>query len=186
MIRMRPELFSAYVGTGQFVGPPTIAAMMSMRKSLSVGVSDNTSGAISSRANEATVSIPNPKLVPSGKQADTVTFVPPIEMPEFSLLDWYYEWKGVWFSRAVLTGSVLREDLRSLGLSFSVPLFFFEGTEDRNTPIEPAEQYFAELKAPSKEFVRFEGADHFFPMNHSRAFLRELLSRVRPLAVANP
>jgi pimeloyl-ACP methyl ester carboxylesterase len=74
-------------------------------------------------------------------------------------------------------------DLRSLGLDYSVPLFFFEGTRDTNTPIEPAEQYLFEVKAPHKEFVRFDGADHFLPMDWPLTFLRELLTRVRPLAV---
>jgi pimeloyl-ACP methyl ester carboxylesterase len=72
-------------------------------------------------------------------------------------------------------------DLPPLGLTFDVPIFFFEGTCDQQTPMELAEHYFANIVAPHKEFVRFEGCHHFVVMNRPEAFLRELLARVRPL-----
>jgi len=75
-----------------------------------------------------------------------------------------------------------RTDLRSLGLNFSVPIFFFEGTKDALAPVDRAEQYLSEIRAPRREFVRFDGADHFLPMNRPGLFLKELIDRVRPLA----
>ena len=75
-----------------------------------------------------------------------------------------------------------RGDLRSLGLDFAIPMFFFEGAVDYNTPIEPAEQYFKEIEAPHKEFVRFDDGDHFIPLDRPDEFLTELLAHVRPLA----
>jgi pimeloyl-ACP methyl ester carboxylesterase len=72
-------------------------------------------------------------------------------------------------------------DLSALGPAFSMPIFFFEGTHDQQTPIELAEEYFATISAPRKGFVRFEACHHFVVMNRPDLFLRELLTHVRPL-----
>jgi pimeloyl-ACP methyl ester carboxylesterase len=69
-----------------------------------------------------------------------------------------------------------------LGLEFSLPMFVFEGDEDFTTPTALARQYVASMKAPRKEFVLFPGG-HFAMFTHSDEFLRELVKRVRPLAV---
>jgi pimeloyl-ACP methyl ester carboxylesterase len=61
-----------------------------------------------------------------------------------------------------------------------MPVFFFEGTRDQATPIELAEEYFANIVAPHKEFIRFEGCHHFVVMNRPIDFLKELLTKVRP------
>lgn len=60
---------------------------------------------------------------------------------------------------------MLQSNLGSLGTDFSIPLFFFEGTNDFQTPIEPAHAYFERVKAPRKEFVPFKGGDHFIPFD---------------------
>jgi pimeloyl-ACP methyl ester carboxylesterase len=89
--------------------------------------------------------------------------------------------RGAEFSRAELLGELWATDLPSLGVSFPVPMFFFHGTCDQQTPVELAERYFASIVAPHKEFVRFDGCHHFVVMNRPEAFLRELVARVRPL-----
>jgi hypothetical protein len=58
---------------------------------------------------------------------------------------------------------------------------FFEGTEDFNTPIEPAYAYFEQVKAPRKEFVLFKGGDHFIPLDRPDEFLTRLIEYIRPL-----
>jgi len=73
---------------------------------------------------------------------------------------------------------------KELGLEFSVPIFVFQGEEDFTTPTSLARQYFDLVKAPRKEFVAIKGAGHFAVFMHSGEFLGELVSRVRPLAVA--
>jgi pimeloyl-ACP methyl ester carboxylesterase len=119
---------------------------------------------------------------------DTFKFVGPIPppfMPDFSLLDWYYWQRGISFSAAQLTGRngpMIQNDLWSLGTDFSIPVLFFEGTDDFDTPVEPARAYFEKIEAPRKEFVLFNGGDHFVPMDRPDEFLAELVTRVRPLA----
>ena len=71
-----------------------------------------------------------------------------------------------------------------LGLEFSLPMFVFEGEEDFTTPTALARQYVASMKAPHKEFVTIPGG-HFAVFMHSDRFLEELVKRVRPLAVSH-
>ena len=78
---------------------------------------------------------------------------------------------------------MIRSDLESLGTDFSIPLFFFQGTDDLITPIEPAHAYFEQVRAPRKEFVPFKGGDHFIPFDHPDEFLAQLIVHVRRLAL---
>ena len=71
-----------------------------------------------------------------------------------------------------------------LGLEFSVPMFVFQGEEDFTAPTALARQYVDSMKAPRKEFVPIPGG-HFAVFMHSDQFLRELVKRVRPLAVSH-
>jgi len=79
---------------------------------------------------------------------------------------------------------MLQGDLWSLGADFSIPMFFFEGTDDFVTPMETARRYFEQIKAPQKLFVTFEGGDHFVPLDRPDEFLAQLLEHVRPLALS--
>lgn len=69
-----------------------------------------------------------------------------------------------------------------LGLEFSIPMFVFEGEEDFTTPTALARHYVESMKAPRKEFVPITGG-HFAVFMHSDQFLQEVVKRVRPLAV---
>ena len=89
--------------------------------------------------------------------------------------------QGAEFSRKELLAELNTIDLPSLGLKFEMPIFFFEGTHDQQTPMDLARRYFDAIEAPQKRFVRFEGCHHFVVMNKPDAFLHELLAHVRPL-----
>jgi pimeloyl-ACP methyl ester carboxylesterase len=94
-----------------------------------------------------------------------------------------------WFDGQILSGERLFEQTRSqgpkeLGLEFSLPMFVFEGDEDFTTPTALAREYVESMKAPHKEFVPIHGG-HFVMFMHSDEFLQELIKRVRPLAVGN-
>jgi pimeloyl-ACP methyl ester carboxylesterase len=88
------------------------------------------------------------------------------------------------FSAAYLrgrNGPMFQSDVRSLGTDFSIPVFFFEGTEDLSTPMEPAYAYFEKVKAPRKEFLKFEGGEHFITFDRPDEFLARLIEFVRPV-----
>ena len=72
-----------------------------------------------------------------------------------------------------------------LGLEFSIPIFIFEGEEDFTTPTSLARRYLESIKAPRKAFVLIKGGGHFAVFIHSSQFLQELTARVRPLAIAH-
>jgi pimeloyl-ACP methyl ester carboxylesterase len=72
-----------------------------------------------------------------------------------------------------------------LGLEFSIPIFVFQGEEDFTTPTALARHYLESIKAPRKAFVPISGGGHFAVFMHSDQFLQELVVRVRPLAVGH-
>jgi pimeloyl-ACP methyl ester carboxylesterase len=79
---------------------------------------------------------------------------------------------------------ILGTKLAERGVDFAVPIFLFQGTEDRVTPLAVAEEYFNAMVAPRKELVRFENGGHFAVWSHAEKFGAELARRVRPLALA--
>ena len=88
----------------------------------------------------------------------------------------------------LLSGERLVPQLKSkgpgeLGLEFSLPMFVFQGEEDFTTAAALARQYVEAMKAPQKEFVAIKGGGHFAVFMRSDQFLQELVTRVRPLAV---
>src|SRR5271170_2213869 len=163
MLRRRPELFSAFVGTGQLVnmreneeddyrrqleqadrlgnhealqalraiGPPPYSEFSSL-----LTLRDWTD-----RLTEGDGDSLRPRPAPSA--------------PDFSADEIPSMLQGAEFSRKELLGELNTIDLPSLGLKFDVPIFFFEGTHDQQTPMELAERYFAAIEAPHKKFVRF-------------------------------
>jgi pimeloyl-ACP methyl ester carboxylesterase len=216
IVKQRPDLFYAFVGTGQLVGK------QSFEKQFALTVTRLKALAQAANNMEASKELASVSVSPdySKTPCDTVSFtstgystaecdivrkwakalsLPSIEtfqlrgpvlppfMPDFSLLDWYYWWRGVSFSAAQLrgrSGPMLQSDLGSLGPDFSIPLFFFEGADDLVTPIEPARAYFEQVRAPQKEFVPFKGGDHFIPFDRPDEFLAQLIEHVRPLAAS--
>ncbi len=71
---------------------------------------------------------------------------------------------------------------RELGLEFSIPMFIFQGEEDFTASTVLAQQYEEAMKAPQKAFVPIRGGGHFAVFMKSDQFLQELITRVRPLA----
>jgi pimeloyl-ACP methyl ester carboxylesterase len=78
---------------------------------------------------------------------------------------------------------MLSADLPSLGTDFKIPVFFFQGVEDELTVTALVKEYFDRINAPHKEMVLIEGAGHFAVWSRPDRFLQELITRVRPLAV---
>jgi len=189
MLKRRPELFSAYVGTGQFVNMQQ-AEKLNYRRQLT-----QAEHRLNREALQALVEIGPPpyseraKIKVLRRWADELAegdgdFPQPRPTPldpDFSNADEVTAMlQGAEFTRNELFRELSGIDLLALGPQFRMPIFFFEGTCDQATPMELAENYFAEIIAPHKEFVRFESCHHFVVMNRPDDFLRELLTRVRP------
>jgi len=199
IVKQRPDLFYAYVGTGQVIGRATfekafeitIAHLLTLARSLG---NTEALAELAPIASQPTLNESNRRVADKWSKAlalppaDAFALagpIPPPFMPEFSLLDWYNWRQGAAFSAKYLRGRdgpMVQRDLAALGFEFSIPMVFIEGDEDGVTPIGPAERYFEQITAPHKEFVQVHGGDHFLPFDRPDQFLANLLARVRPFA----
>ena len=76
---------------------------------------------------------------------------------------------------------LLAYDARQLGPRFEVPFFLFQGETDVITLTSLAEEYFGEVRAPTKELALIQDAGHFAAFTQPERFLAELVTRVRPV-----
>jgi pimeloyl-ACP methyl ester carboxylesterase len=197
MVKERPELFSAYVGTGQ-VGDLPRSLQLTYRATLEKARLAHDAATVESlekigpppyeAARIRGVSILFSSLAayapPSDQQALAELPKVMLTAPGYSLRDYYYLLEGfASVPTPKLYEEMLATDLWRLGPEFQVPVFFFQGAEDNVTRAAQAEEYFESIRAPHKEFVRFEGGGHFTVWSMRDRFLRGLVTRVRPLAV---
>ncbi|HWG16487.1 MAG TPA: alpha/beta fold hydrolase [Acidobacteriaceae bacterium] len=190
MVQMRPELFAAYVGTGQVADETrdyTVAYGALLKKA---------EGLHNDEAMEELKAVgPPPYKDGRGYQvqrkwsnrfehADTFlagTMTLSLSAPGYTVRDVLDDFDGQSFSGEALVPQARSQTMRDLGLQFKVPMFFFEGTEDFTTPTALAREYLQALHAPVKEFVPVPGG-HFAVFMNSDEFLRQLVVRVKPLA----
>ena len=94
------------------------------------------------------------------------------------VLDWF-EGQSVSAERLVPETSAL--EASALGGEFALPVFVIQGAEDFTTPTRLAEAFVDSIHAPRKAFVPIEGGGHFAVFMKSDEFLEELVARVLPL-----
>jgi pimeloyl-ACP methyl ester carboxylesterase len=191
MARARPDLFYAYVGTGQ-VGDSTknyfVAYDALLKKARAVG---------NQRAVDE-LSRTGPPPYPSGEGfrvqwkwanafegadrflAGTIGLA--LVAPGNSVQDINDSADGEILSADRLVPQSKSIGPKDLGLEFSIPIFVFQGAEDFTTPTALARHYLRSIKAPRKAFVPIKGGGHFAVFMNSDQFLKELVRRVRPLA----
>ncbi|WP_235884602.1 alpha/beta fold hydrolase [Bradyrhizobium frederickii] len=151
MAKQRPDLFYAYVGTGQVVGRATFEKAFELtigRLQTRAATAGNTEALaeLASVAARPTITPENRLIVekwssafalPPADSLQPAGPIPPLFMPDFSLLDWYNWRKGAAFSTKYLTGRdgpMFRHDIASIGFEYSIPMFFIEGDADGVTP----------------------------------------------------
>ncbi len=195
MVKRRPDLFHAYVGTGQVNDLPRSVALDYAR------MLEQARAAGDAKVLQALTNAGPPPFKEFGQVAvffkAVERFQPASDRaamqemgrsltappPDYSLKDVYYHNQGF---MAVppwrLYQEMLGTQLLALGPDLGVPVFLFHGSEDNVTPVSLAEEYLATLQAPRKEFVRLEGGGHYAVWSMSGKFLTELNARVRPLA----
>ena len=76
----------------------------------------------------------------------------------------------------------LRVDLLSQVRRLEVPVFFFLGRHDFNTPTALVEEWASRLRAPRVEIVWFENAGHFLAVEAPEEFQQRLVEKLLPLA----
>ena len=69
---------------------------------------------------------------------------------------------------------------QDIGSSFEVPIFFFTGTHDWQTPRSLSDEWFHEINAPYKELIHFEESSHSVVNEEPGKFLVTLVNKVLP------
>ncbi len=89
---------------------------------------------------------------------------------------------GAIYSQRAMWEEILHDDLEKAGHGFAMPVVIIEGSEDRVAVPALARAYFDEIHAPSKQFLTIPGGGHSAIFSSRDAFLDLLVAKVRPLA----
>jgi pimeloyl-ACP methyl ester carboxylesterase len=90
---------------------------------------------------------------------------------------------GMMFSGRTTVGSMLTTELPTTARVLKVPFFVIQGKEDMVAPTSVAVKYFDAVEAPKKKLILIEHAGHFALVTHREEFLAALKKYVRPLAI---
>lgn len=202
MIRKRPELFSAYVGTSQAVSG-TRGGKVGYELALEAARrrNDQTATAALERVGPPPYrtleeflvrqQYTNPPGLPASaaEQAANMAMFKLMSAPAASdakyiayrtLPEGFNGPQNFMKAQRLMFPLTQAWDAHSLGVSFSVPVFIFQGENDLNTPVSLAREYFDEIRAPQKAFAIIPGAGH-----NTLAFADEVLdllnTHVRPV-----
>lgn len=194
MAKARPDLFYAYVGTGQ---------LTDMTRNYTVAFQDLLGEA---RARGDRTAIEELRVIGPPPYPDIRGYVvqhkwasrfehaelilpailgSELTAPGYSFADIETQNAGMALSDQQLTAQILKLDWKALGGRFRLPVFVFQGAEDFTSPTELARQWVASIHAPQKEFVVIPGEGHYAVFLRSDEFLRLLVTHVRPFATAH-
>jgi pimeloyl-ACP methyl ester carboxylesterase len=200
MAKAHPELFYAYVGAGQVVNAQENEAVNYAR------VLDKAEALGDTKA-IAELQASGPPPYPAMKaltmqriwaqayeHADSYVATEQassLYAPGYSILDLYHAIQSIRFTLdtfigPTMSGPAMKVDLKTLGPDFAIPIFVFEGPDDYITSPDLAKAYVDEINAPQKAFLLLPAGGHFAVFTHSEDFLKEMNSRVRPLASQSP
>ena len=191
-VQRRPDLFYAYVGTGQLVH-------RDRQEEISydwVVEQARAAGDVEALQELATIHPPYTTQAEFGLerhwlskyhgdtyQAEREAALLPVEIlgPEYSLPT-KLRYQGCFDqSREYLLEDRLNIDLFSTIHELKLPVFFFLGRHDYNTPTAIVEEWAAQLKAPSIEIVWFEEAGHSLGIEVPEEFQSRLIEKLLPL-----
>ena len=191
MARRRPNLFHAYVGTGQVADMPR-NEQLSHRAALT-----RAQQAGNRRASQALARLAPPyrdsrtwiakqrwSMSTDPGLAAWQRLAPAIVLtwPGYRIADVYRSFRGVLFMPPQIFSQTLNCTPDWLGTDIQVPYVILQGADDRHTFPELAREYLAAVRAPTKDFVLLPGCGHLALLQQPELLLTELLTRVRPLA----
>lgn len=196
MVLRRPDLFYAYVGTGQIVDMPRNERLSYNLVLQRVRASGNEKATKDLErigpppykdmrswfVKQRTIAETAPSLA-DGLFLEENFYTAPLFTPNYSIRDSYDFFAAIYFSGTALMEELMSFDVRHLGMSFEIPMFFFQGDSDVTTPTVLVDEYFATIEAPKKDLVLLKGCGHVAIWSCSDDFLNKLTPRVRPLAV---
>jgi pimeloyl-ACP methyl ester carboxylesterase len=196
MVKERPDLFSAYVGTGQVVSIPEKEPVNYADAMARLRAAHDQSGI------DALQKIGPPPYkqqddisverdwserydIPSERDLFANLRLVAAFAPGWSLWDIYQSLQASNYANKQTFTATSDYDARKLGPKFDVPFFVINGAQDRVTPAKFAKAYVDFVQAPHKEFIAIGGAGHSAVLTKPDVFLHELVTRVRPIAIQN-
>ncbi len=193
MIKERPDLFFAYVGTDQNSPDPNFETYEEQRKALIESEDKKGANLLEGMGKDSRnwrredFDKLNQHLVKSIDQVPNMIMdliLPSlISSPDYSIRDIFDMFKGMSFSLDHLYDELMTLDFEErVGLNFEVPTFIFQGDNDILTPTRLAEAYFDRIQSPHKEFVLINRAGHLACFANPNQFYKELVQRVLPFA----
>jgi pimeloyl-ACP methyl ester carboxylesterase len=196
MIRRRPELFSAYIGTGQIVD---------MNRGEKAGLEEVIRRARAANRQEAVselTALGEPPYVDIQKFVTERKWAGVFDTPSDAAFDkawrnpeWFTKadaserYKGWLFSNYRIYDPKLENgptsiDFMSSAARLEVPVFIIDGAEDHITPASLAVAYERKLKAPRKSLTLLPGGGHNSIFALKDAFLKVMLQKLGDLACA--
>ena len=195
MAKARPDLFYAYVGTGQVVANPRddvqaysqlLAAAKARGNRQAVAELVRSGAAPYSDYRQFLVARKWAMAFESDGPSGTDDLRALVAAPRARLTDAWNWMSGFMASQAYffhgrMDGPFMKVDLTTLGPDFAVPIFVFQGGDDNFTPASVAAAYVQWIHAPQKAFVTIKGAGHMAVTSHPVEFLGLLRRYVLPL-----
>jgi pimeloyl-ACP methyl ester carboxylesterase len=202
MIRRRPDLFFAYLGTAQVVGGPgnlmgyQMALTAARKRGDTKAIADLERvgpppyGRFEDFLTRQTYTNP-PGLPPSPADAAATAemtkrlaapptpgahYLAPVAPPAG-----YNWWEAFLATQRKTFQEVFAWDAQRLGRVFKVPVFVVQGEDDLNAPTPAARAWFDQIEAPAKAFEIIPGASHNTLAFHD-VLLKILEQRVLPIA----
>jgi pimeloyl-ACP methyl ester carboxylesterase len=194
MVQRRPELFAAYIGTGQvgswranvqaqfdFMLAKSRAANDRKKVELmeAIGTPDPTNAA----QYFSWWRMRNPYMSPDDAKWFEELGQIVRSNPEFTEEYMKTVGDGMSYSGRTTLSAMLATELPTTAKTLKVPFFVIQGKEDMVTPTSVAVKYFNVVKAPKKKLILIEHAGHFSLVTHREEFLAALVKNVRPLAI---
>ena len=197
MVQTRPDLFAAYVGTGQaaswmaMVNIQYDLLLAKARKDGNQGVvkeleaigrpgpTDGDHWSFLGKFNFRSLWAPSDQewLQHLRSQADELKAKEP---EQFKNLE-----EGMEFTGEHVLPDQIATNLPKTACSIETAYFVIQGQDDAITPTQAVVDYFKCVKAPKKELILIPDAGHFAFMTASGKFLQALTTKVRPVAVAH-
>jgi pimeloyl-ACP methyl ester carboxylesterase len=101
--------------------------------------------------------------------------------PEYAWMDLIRFFFGSVFSLKTMWPEVMRLNFFKSIPRVDIPVFFFEGRHDYNQPASLLQKYYMDLQAPSKELVWFEESAHHPMYEEPEKYTRCLVEKVLPI-----
>jgi pimeloyl-ACP methyl ester carboxylesterase len=190
MVKARPDLFYAFVGTGQVAADFAQTSRVAYKALVERVSRDGNSQALQELKKLGPPPFKDGKGFAVQHKWANLTEGADVFLASalgFALTAPGYSVRDIndWFDGQSVSGEHLvpyfdELDRKLLGGELAVPVFVIQGAEDYPTPVSLAKAYLDSLRAPHKAFATIEGAGHFAVFTKQDEFLKDLRAQLLP------